>query len=269
MRRAQLFAVAVIVVVGSCSRNDAAPPAPSASAGLPAAFSGANAGLGEASAVVVLGDGRFLVADDGRGVKLVEASGAVRLLLPLDDIEGLCALPDGRYAAVAERSGVVTAFSLDGRSESLGTLAHPPAGKSKKNMGWEGIAFLPAAVAHDKRDHLVAAHEGAPKAIAVFAWPSLAPESNYALTGALDTALADLSDVFLDVKSGELLLLSDESRRLLRATLSATGVTERERSAIELPLGPHEKPEGVAIDGAGTIWIVTDATSRLIRLPSR
>jgi uncharacterized protein YjiK len=268
MRQAQLFVI-VVIVVSSSSRNDAAPPQPPASATRPATFSGANAALGEASAVVALGDGRFLVADDGKGVKLVETSGAVRLLVPLNDIEGLCALPDGRYAAVAERSGVVTAFSLDGQSESLGALAHPSAENSKKNMGWEGIAFLPAAVAHDKRDHLVAVHEGAPKVIALFAWPSLAPESNHPLTGQLDTALADLSDVFVDVKSGELLLLSDASRRLLRATLSAAGVTERERSAIELPLAANEKPEGVAIDGAGTTWIVTDGTSRLIPLPSR
>jgi uncharacterized protein YjiK len=147
-------------------------------------------------------------------------------------------------------------------------LAHPPPApgeKAKRNKGWEGLAFLPAAVADDGKDHLVAVHEGRPKVVALFAWPGLAPERTLALPAGVDAALGDLSDVAVDAAGG-VWLLSDQSRRLAQVRLSAKAATLTAVSLRDLPLQKDEKPEGVVVE-AGATWIVTDGSGRLVRLP--
>jgi uncharacterized protein YjiK len=235
--------------------------------------------LGELSALVSLPDGKFLTVDDERGVLLLDSANATsgKLVVALNDLEGLCAAPDGRFLAIAEASGVVTAFTLDGKSETLGALAHPPTvdgKKSKKNKGWEGIVFLPADRSFDKKPHLVAVHEGAPKVLALFAWPSLAHEHTLPLGPYHDEKLVDLSDVGLDPKTGALLLVSDESARIVHAALVADprGPTFAPvldgGGIIELPMARDQKAEGVAVDDKGALWIVTDATGKLVQVAS-
>src|SRR5205085_2914873 len=78
----------------------------------------------------------------------------------------------------------------------LGVLVSPPSPESVPNKGFEGIAFLPAALASDKRDHLVAIHQAKPKALVVVAWPSLVPEASVVIerappTDGLDRVLKD------------------------------------------------------------------------------
>ncbi len=256
--------------------------------------------LGEASSVVAIhGEpGHFLVADDERGILLVELErddDQVSVLMgspgpdSFRDLEGLTAVPPdllirsspAAFIAIAERSGRVLAFQrAGGVSMTAATLAHPPPskGKAKPNKGWEGIAFLSAALAPDHAPHVVAVHEGAPKAVAFFAWPALTPERTIALDDrgvdgrGLDEALADLSDVCVDPKDGSLLLLSDESARIVRVriVLGDAGLaraTLREVGRIELPMVKGEKPEGLTLDDDGALWIVTDATGRLLRVP--
>lgn len=254
--------VCALVLAGAACRAGADPAPPS----LPpsgAVIDEIRAAIGEASALVVLGEGRFLVADDARGVQLVDR-GTVRVLAPMADCEGLTQVGD-RFVAVEEGSGTVWGFALDGATTRLGALAHPPfAGKTKANKGWEGLAFLPASRAFDHKDHLVAVHEGRPKAVALFAWPALSLDITIVLSGALDQALADLSDVAVDPQNGELLLLSDESRRVARVRLLGGDVAVVRID--DLPIGGQEKPEGLAFDQAGSLWIVTDATGRLLRI---
>lgn len=266
------FIVHAVVFATSC-RAAEAPSSSGPGANEPDAVTivdEAKLAIGEASAVVALGGGRFLVADDEKGVQLVDvALGKVQMLAPMNDVEGLAKVGD-RFIAIEERSGVVWGFGLDGVTKQLGALAHPPfTGEAKKNKGWEGIALLPAKLAADKKDHLVAVHEGTPKALALFAWPALTLEKVLALEGPLDGALGDLSDVAIDPANGELLLLSDQSRRFARVRLGDALALVR---LTDLPIAEEEKAEGVTFDDTGLLWIVTDATGRLFRVmlvPSR
>lgn len=268
--------VAVALLVGACPRGAERRQAvaPIAKAGSDVAtpqhpLVEVRGALGEASGIVVLGAGKFLVVDDENGVQLVDTAvgpiPSVRLILRRADLEGIAAIGEGRFLVVAEGSGTLTGFTIDGEAKDVGTLAHPPSDKPKKNKGWEGITLLPSPISFDHRDHLIAVHEGHPKAIVLFAWPSLAAERTFILDGALEEKLADLSDVTVDGRSGELLLLSDESRCYARAVVSATEVLMR-GDCTPLAVSVDEKPEGIALDDVGYVWIATDGASRLFRL---
>lgn len=240
------------------------------------------ADLGEASALVALPGSRFLVADDEGGVRLVDLTGTrptVTLLHDADDddrlagLEGLTRVGDV-IIAVREQDGAMVSFAVpvsssttDSDLETLGRLPRPPTSdgkKSKANKGWEGIAHLPAAVAFDGRDHLVAVHEGKPRAVGVFAWPSLTVEHTFAIDGDLAEHLPDLSDVAVHPATGEVWIVSDEGECVVRVGLSATGLTFV--AVHTLPVDDGEKPEGLAFDEHGALWVVTDDTGRLLRL---
>jgi hypothetical protein len=83
----------------------------------------------------------------------------------------------------------------------------------------------------------------------------------------LRRALDDLADVAVDETNGDLLLLSERSRRIVRVhpRLGTPASLAMIRS-IELPLREDEHPDGVTIDTTGRIWIVT-RDGRGLRLP--
>jgi uncharacterized protein YjiK len=239
------------------------------------------ADLGEASALVALPGSRFLVADDEGGVRLVDLTGTrptVTLLHDADDddrfagLEGLTRVGDV-IIAVREQDGAMVSFAAPVSSsttgtdlEDLGLLPRPATtnGKKKANKGWEGIAHLPAAVAFDGRDHLVAVHEDKPRAVGVFAWPSLAVEHTFVIDDDLAELLPDLSDVAVHPETGELWIVSDEGECVVRVVLGATGLTLV--SVHTLPVDDGEKPEGLSFDEHGALWVVTDDSGRLLRV---
>lgn len=240
--------------------------------------------IGEASAVVPLGGRLFLVADDESGVRLVDASGkkaSSKVLIAAGDddrvagLEGMCIVAHGTKSeqhvlAVRESDGatVSLAFSKTATNKPVvrehGSLVRPPDSPGKKNKGWEGIAFLDAAAAYDKRPHLVAVHEGKPRALGVFSFPALKLERTIAIEGELDELLPDLSDIAVHPESGELWILSDESEHVARVKLTKSSLELVASHAI--PVEDGEKPEGIAFDESGALWLVTDDTGRLLRL---
>lgn len=240
------------------------------------------ADLGEASAVVPLGKRRFLVADDEGGVRLVDASdddATVTILFDAGDddrvagLEGLCVI-DGRAWAIREKDGAVFSFALPKTSsskkaspaiEAHGRLPRPDNAK-KKNKGFEGLAFLPAAVAGDGADHLIAVHEGKPRTVSVFSWPDLAVTVHHSVDDHddLDDLLPDLSDVAVHPETGELWLLSDESETIAVVRLDEDGLHLVRSHAV--PVKDGEKPEGLAFDDDAALWLVTDDSGRLLRL---
>ena len=248
--------------------------------------------------MVPLSGSRFLVADDEHGVRLVMKKGgqAVATLIldaagneRVSGLEGMCRVGD-RVLAVREADGALTSFVVPavlpavvpavlpavvpavvpaagasiGLAKEVGFLPRPPTSQGKPNKGWEGIAFLPASLAFDQRDHLVAVHEGKPRLVGVFSWPSLSPERHIDIGPPLDALLADLSDVAVHPRTGELWILSDESEAVARVQLTKAGLTFV--AAHTVPVGDGEKPEGIAFDEAGALWLVTDNSSRLLRL---
>lgn len=248
-----------------------------------------HADLVEPSGLVVAGPGRYYVADDDRGVLLVDETNVtfsdrvdklfdrpayadvIPIAPSLKDLEGACFI-NGVLFVVAEETGVITSVSEDGkRIVPYGTLARPlPAGvEPHPNRGFEGIAFLPAALSPDKKDHLVAAHEKHPKAIALYQWPSLAPEKYFVLEGELDATLGDVADVAVDPKTGELLLLSAAAHKYARVKLAdLTNGPLVMGEVREISVRRDEKPEGITVDERGGVWLCTDGSGRLFRMAS-
>lgn len=241
--------------------------------------------IGEASAVVPLGARRFLVADDEGGVVIVDASASTgskakartSVLLDAGDddrvagLEGMCLVGGDRVVAVREHDGGIVSFGIPrGRAKRIELVEHPtplqrpPGSPAKKNKGWEGIAHMTAGAAFDKRSHLIAVHEGKPRAVGVFAYPGFQLQQTIAVTGEIADLLPDLSDVAVHGKTGELWLLSDEGERVVRAKLGKTGLSYVDDHA--LPVDDGEKPEGIAFDDGGALWLVTDDSGRLLRL---
>lgn len=230
----------------------------------------------EASALAPLPGGRFLLADDERGVLVASVDGASEVVRSaqgdkaLRDLEGLCLSPDGTLAyALSELGGRISQISLTekGRTLKVGTARHlgslPRIGKVK-NKGWEGLSVLPRQFSRDGKEQLVAVHEGKPKRVGLFRLPSLETEAILKLHRKARDLLGDLADVAVCPQTGHFFVLSDESRRI--AELVCEGEQLSLLGCFDLPLPKREKPEGLAFDGPGTLWVVTDGSSRLLRL---
>lgn len=137
-------------------------------------------------------------------------------------------------------------------------------------IGWEGVDILPAELTADGIARLLAVHEGKPRRLGVFSlhpdnW--LATEANLKLPKQLKQHLKDLSDITVDTRTGRVLLLSDESQSIAEVSLewSGSGEWTMQVHGIRLLLGlpPGAKPEGLAFDRSGRLWMCTDSVGLL------
>lgn len=230
----------------------------------------------EASAVAPLPGGRFLVADDELGVLLATANGAAEVArsakvdIGLRDLEGLCVSPDGTVAyALSESGGRISQLRLSekggvwmvGKANRLGSL---PEIDTLENKGWEGLSVLPRRFSRDGEECLVAVHEDKPKRLGLFRLPSLEAAAILKLPREARDLLSDLADVAVCPLTGHFFVLSEKSRCI--AELVREGEQLSLLGSFDLSMRAEEKPEGLAFDGPGTLWVVTDGSARLLRL---
>ena len=222
-----------------------------------------------ASAVAAV-EGALFVVEDDHGIYRVTGSRAAlwagRDLHPaLGDLEGL-AVDEAQTMlwALAEDDGAVVAIPLGARSPRPTVIGHLPRPGSKKNKGYEGLAFLPARLSPTARPSLVAVHEGKPRRVGVFALPDLEPTHDLKLPDEAKDLLKDLADVTVDPVTGQLLLLSDESRRIARVRIAANELIVC--GSHDLPLGKKEKPEGLDFASPSRLLVVTDESAKLLEM---
>lgn len=171
----------------------------------------------------------------------------------VSNLEGVTALEDGRLAIVDERQRRLSLFRLADDAQELDAttfehhdLGFPDAG----NKGFEGIAWDPA------RKRLILSKERDPAALFTLA------SDGHGISGQLEPFPAkqlviDYSAVAVDPRTGHLLALSDQSHTLVELTADGQPV-----SFISLRRGLHgleatmEQPEGVALDEAGTLYMI-------------
>jgi uncharacterized protein YjiK len=225
-----------------------------------------------ASAVAALPGALFVVEDDA-GIYRVRGNRAVlwagRDLHPaLGDLEGL-AVNDTKTMlwAVSENSGAVLAIPLRAKTPRPTVIGYLPRPGTKKNKGFEGLAFMSARLSPSGRASLVAVHEGSPRRVGVFALPDLELTHELKLPRNAKHVLKDLADVTVDPITGDLLLLSDQSRRiaimrLVDGRLVMTG-------SYDLPLKSKEKPEGIDFTSASRLLVVTDDSGKLLEIATR
>ncbi len=233
-------------------------------------------GVKSASAIAPLGGGLALVVDDDEGIFLADAAGGATLLRGRDDakglgdLEGLCLSDDGSTAfAVSEKKGQVFALAVErggktaslGEPELLGRVERP--GDDKKR-GWEGAAYLPTGALPGQGACLALVHEDKPMALGIFTLPALDEVALIPLEGRFAEWMGDASDVTVCPATGNLFLLSDQSRRIVEARLGP-GPTLDPLGMFDLDLSPDEKPEGIAFESDTRLVVVTDDASRLLR----
>jgi uncharacterized protein YjiK len=225
-----------------------------------------------ASAVAAVGDALFVVEDD-RGIYRIAGSrgqlwAGRDLHRALGDLEGV-AVDDNQATlwALAENDGAVIAISLRRKSPEPTLIGYLPRPGTKKNKGFEGLAFLPARLSPSGRRSLVAVHEGKPRRVGVFALPDLEMTHEFKLPDEAKRLLKDLADVTVDPVTGQLVLLSDQSRRIVLTRISGRELSVS--GSYDLPLRRKEKPEGLDFASASRLLVVTDDSAKLLELTVR
>lgn len=231
-----------------------------------------------ASGIVALGEARFAVVHDDKGVYQVGPEGGKRVISSkkhgLKDLEGLCRGPDGSHLlALSERTGAVFQIALEADGDVEASAPHELGVLSEigraRNKGWEGLDLLPAACCPDGKARLVAVHEGHPRRVGIFSLPDLSEEALLKVPRDAKPYALDLSDVAVDRSTGRLFLLSDESATVVELSLVGSSFDEASLVTVsvhQLELSDDEKPEALDFGPGGSLWLATDREARLYEL---
>jgi uncharacterized protein YjiK len=225
-----------------------------------------------ASAVAAI-PGGLLVVEDDEGIFRV-AGGRAALWAGRDDhqalgdLEGLATDESHGVAwAVSEEDGAVISLQLRGRSRRPTLVGHLPRPGSRKNKGFEGLAFMPARLSPSRRASLVVVNEHKPRRVQIFALPALTLTHDLKLPARLKDLLDDLADVTVDPVTGALLLLSDQSQRIAVARIVDRKLALL--SSYDLPLSRGEKPEGLDFSSPSRLLVVMDDSGKLLEITVR
>lgn len=191
---------------------------------------------------------------DGEVLRVVELRG-------FSDPEGVEVLSDGRIAIIDERRAQMKTFYLPLDAEFIDGDALQPINlgfTNAGNKGFEGIAW------DARNQRMLLAKERSPFGLFSLPFPEAA-EDDSPITQSLQELsssqifMRDFSSLTIDQRTGHLLVLSDESRMLLELDELGNPV-----SFISLAMGFNglvrsiKQAEGVAMDGQGTIYIVSE-----------
>jgi uncharacterized protein YjiK len=222
-----------------------------------------------ASGITHLATGETIFVHDKRGVFLFRAGRKPERLAKRKGLEGITTDPGGKHVWVhCENKRAIERYDVERSSDGKisliesGETRRLPKLKGKKNAGWKGLTFLPAE--SGGRDHLVCAHERKPRRLGIYSLPDLDDGLNVALPKEAKSQLDDISGVAFEASSGHLFLVSDRSRTLVElAMIRKAGQVELvPLSRVELDLKPTRKPEGLAFDAAGRLWVSLDYEKR-------
>lgn len=171
--------------------------------------------------------------------------------------EGVEMLSDGRLAIIDERKRTLTTFKLGTLTRNLEFADYPSFDlgfADAGNKGFEGIAW------DSRNERVLLGKERGPLGLFSLPFPgedgaagTLQPLSSQGLF------LRDISSLTYDARTGHALVLSDESRLLLEVNEQGEPV-----SFISLSRGMNglrggiEQAEGVTMDAAGNIYIVSE-----------
>lgn len=222
-----------------------------------------------ASAVAAI-PGALLVVQDDKGIFRIARGRATlwagRNVHPaLGDLEGVAV--DDAYAvvwALAEESGTIISLPLGRGSPRPTVIGRLPRPGTRKNKGFEGLAFVPGRLSPSGHDSLVTVNEGKPRRVRIFRLPELSLTHDLKLPKRAKDLLDDLADVTVDPMTGALLLLSDQSRRIVIARVVGKKLVMSE--SYDLPLRKKEKPEGIDFASPSRLLVVTDDSAKLLEI---
>lgn len=215
----------------------------------------------------------FVLGDEGDAVVEVSLTGAqlsVMTLTGFDDTEGLTYIGAGQFVITEERLQDAYRFDYSaGGSAARGSLANASIGPTVGNIGVEGISYDP------RNGRFISVKEKTPQAVLdstiTFEFPpGGGSASNTSLFDPTGLGLLDLSDVQVlatvpsligTADEDNLLIYSQESRRLLEVTRSGSILSSFDLSGVD-------NAEGVTIGPDGTIYIVGENPSLYVLTPA-
>jgi uncharacterized protein YjiK len=219
-------------------------------------------GLDEVSGLTYSAASDTLFTVTGKYPQLIELSLDGQVLRRIDLLgfanpEGVEMLSDGRLAIIDERKRTLTTFKLGALTRSLEfadlpsfDLGFADAG----NKGFEGIAW------DSRNERVLLGKERGP--LGLFSLPFPGEDGAVGALEPLSSGrlfLRDISSLTYDARTGHALVLSDESRLLLEVNAQGEPI-----SFISLARGMNglrggiEQAEGVTMDAAGNIYIVSE-----------
>jgi uncharacterized protein YjiK len=175
------------------------------------------------------------------------------------DTEGIAYLGDNRVAVVEERSHHIYFIDLPPAPATLYKASFPAlrlAIEEGDNDGFEGLGY------DRTNDYLFIVKEHSPRRLYQVKGLRGSLNGQFGLevldrSDWLDNAgsLRDLSSIEIDPTTHHLLLLSDESQRVVELNGDGLAVSD-----LRLDQGSQEaaRPEGIAIDPAGTLYLVSE-----------
>ncbi|MBS7662865.1 SdiA-regulated domain-containing protein [Pseudomonas lalucatii] len=171
------------------------------------------------------------------------------------DPEGVELVADGRLAIIDERERKLTAFHLADDALSIDAADYPAFDlgfADAGNKGFEGIAW------DSRRQRVLLGKERSP--LGLFSLPFPGEDGAIGTLQPMPTGnlfVRDISSLSYDARTGHSLVLSDESQLLLELDGEGEPVSFISLGGGRNGLGKGiEQAEGVAMDAAGTIYIV-------------
>ncbi len=257
-------------------------PAPRTESG-PAKFESAGklkVGAKEASDVVALPGGRFLVVSDtSKNVTVVGKDGtATKLELPElkaghSQLEGVAYDPERHHLFVMREE----------KSELLRYEWNPDKAAAPKlekrrtldlggsaNKGVEGLAYLAAEHSPTGAPQLLVTKEGKPRGLFLLGDGGGGKPLEVKLEDQVKSVCKDFSAVTVDPRTGNLFISSDASSTVAQVKLSRDGDKVRGRLVQSFPLRDGNKPlarvEGLATNEKGDLFVLTENDGALHHL---
>jgi uncharacterized protein YjiK len=240
-------------------------------------------GVKEASDVVALPGGRFLVAGDtADALRLVEKDGSVTKL-PLDGLpkhkpsqfEGIAYDPNAKALLLSrEESRELLRYAWDANGSKAPSLEKTYDVKhlgGPKNKGLEGLAFLPGDTSPTGLPQLLGTKEGKPRELVMFDAKGGKHPLEVKLDDRVKDVCHDFSAVTVDPKSGHVFISSDESSTIAELSLSKKGDGLVATYLGSFPVkdehgDPLPRIEGLTFDAKGDLFVLTENDGKLLHL---
>ena len=194
----------------------------------------------------------FLIQNNGGGIWEVDTSFTRLRTIQLSgagDTEDIAYLGNNEFAIVEESSELlIGTIPPAATNVSAGQFQRVRFDSYSGNSGYEGVTYDPVL------QTFYVVKESSPKRIRSFVRPSTSQDTQVSADTPFDAnalPASDLSAVTLDTRTGRLLILSDESHKLMDVGLD--GVVHG-----QLFMADSSQHEGVALDAAFNIYVTSE-----------
>lgn len=240
-------------------------------------------GMAEASDVVALPGGRFMVVGDKSDRVVIVGADGKRTDLELpglkngkSQLEGVAYDPVRHHLFVSrEESRELLRYDWDANKKTAPVLEKRidlEGFKGPTNKGVEGMAYLPGEVSPTGEPQLLLAKEGKPRELALIGDGGKAKKPlSVKLEREVLAVCRDFSAVTVDPRTGHLFLSSDESATVAQIKLVRDGDKVIGKLVQSFPLRDEkgkslDRVEGLSFNEKGDLFVLTENNGQLHQL---